>query len=85
MTDQNCFKIFKESIYIRVNGPSLSGKYHLPHIYDDVLSNTLELKIRLIVHTNIGNTISLTNNTGDTSYHTIVTSHVQHIRTKLNH
>ena len=41
--DQRLTRTIKESIYIRVSGPSLSkniGKYHLPHIWDDVLFNT---------------------------------------------
>ena len=40
------FLIFKEVIYIRVNNPSLNrkiGKYHLPHIWDEVLLNNSEL------------------------------------------
>ena len=35
--------------YIRVNNPSLNrniGKYHLPHIWDEVLFNISELKIK---------------------------------------
>ena len=45
---QNLIRTIKESIYKRVNNPSLNkndGKYHLPHIWDEVLSNTQELKI----------------------------------------
>ena len=33
----------KEALYIRVNDPSLKrnvGKYHLPHLWDEVLVNT---------------------------------------------
>ena len=36
-------RAIKEAIYIRVNNPSLNrniGKYHLPHIWDEVLFNT---------------------------------------------
>ena len=39
----------KEAIYIRVNNPSLNkniGKYHLPHIWDEVLSNITALKLK---------------------------------------
>ena len=39
----------KEAILIRVNDPSLNrniGKYHLPHIWDDVLHKTSELKLK---------------------------------------
>ena len=40
--DQNLIRAFKEATYIRVNNPSLNrniGKYHLPHIWDEVLLN----------------------------------------------
>ena len=44
--DQNLKRTIKEALYIRVNNPSLNiGKYHLPHIWDEVLHNTSELKI----------------------------------------
>ena len=36
-------------IFIRVNNPSLNkniGKYHLPHIWDEVLFNIPELKLK---------------------------------------
>ena len=39
----------KEALYIRVNDPSLNrnvGKYHLPHVWDNVLVNTSELKLK---------------------------------------
>ena len=45
---QNLATTFKESINMRVNNPSLNkniAKYHLPHVWDDLLSNALELKI----------------------------------------
>ena len=45
--DQNLMRTTKEALYIRVNNPSLNGnidKYHLPHIWDEVLFNTSELK-----------------------------------------
>ena len=45
--DQNLMRTIKEALYIRVNNPSLNrniGKYHLPHIWDEVLLNTTELK-----------------------------------------
>ena len=46
---QNLMRAIKEALYIRVNNPSLNrniGKYHLPHIWDKVLSNTSELKLK---------------------------------------
>ena len=47
--DQNLMRLIKEAIYIRVNSPSLNkniGKYHLPHIWDGVLNNITELKLK---------------------------------------
>ena len=47
--DQNLIRAIKEAIYIRVNNPSLNrniGKYHLPHIWDEVLMNNSELKLK---------------------------------------
>ena len=47
--EQNLMIAFKEALYIRVNNPSLNrniGKYHLPHIWDEVLFNTSELKLK---------------------------------------
>ena len=44
--DQNLMRLIKEAIYIRVNNPSLNkniGKYHLHHIWDEVLNNITEL------------------------------------------
>ena len=46
--DQNLSRWIKEALFIRVNNPSLNkniGKYHLPHIWDEVLLNTSELKL----------------------------------------
>ena len=43
--EQNLSRLIKESMYIRVNGPSLNkniGKFHLPHLWDEVLSITAE-------------------------------------------
>ena len=40
--DQNLTRLIKEALYIRVNNPSLNknvGKYHLPHIWDEVPLN----------------------------------------------
>ena len=45
---QNLMRTIKEALYIKVNNPSLNrnrGKYHLPHIWDEVLFNTSEIKI----------------------------------------
>ena len=47
--DQNLSRTIKEALCIRVNNPSLNkniGKYHLPHIWDEVLNNTSELKLK---------------------------------------
>ena len=47
--DQNLMRLIKEAIYIRVSSPSLNkniGKYHLPHIWDEVLNNITELKLK---------------------------------------
>ena len=49
--DQNLIRAIKEAIYIRVNNPSLNrniGKYYLPHIWDEVLLNNSELKLKWI-------------------------------------
>ena len=46
--DQNLTRAIKEALFIRVNDPSLNrniGKYHLPHIWDEVLHKTSELKL----------------------------------------
>ena len=45
---QNLTRAIKEALFIRVNDPSLNrniGKYHLPHIWDEVLHSTSELKL----------------------------------------
>ena len=47
--DQNLIRAIKEAIYIRVKNPSLNrniGKYHLPDIWDEVLNNIPELKLK---------------------------------------
>ena len=47
--DQNLCRWIKEALFIRVNNPCLNkniGKYHLPHIWDEVLHNTSELKLK---------------------------------------
>ena len=47
--DHNFMRLIKEAIYIRVNNPSLNrniGKYQLPHIWDEVLNNNTELKLK---------------------------------------
>ena len=47
--DLNQIRIIKEALYIRVNDPSLNrnvGKNHLPHVWDNVLVNTSELKLK---------------------------------------
>ena len=48
--DQNLIRTIKEALYIGVNNPSLNrniGKYHLQHMWDEVLFNTSELKIKI--------------------------------------
>ena len=47
--NQNLMRAIKEALYIRVIDPSLNrniGKYHLPHIWDEVLFNISELKLK---------------------------------------
>ena len=47
--DKNLARTIRESTYIRVNSPSVNnniGKYHLPHIWDGVLFNTSDLKLK---------------------------------------
>ena len=47
--DNNLMRLIKEAMYIRVNNPSLNkniGKYHLPHVWDEVLNNITELKLK---------------------------------------
>ena len=47
--EQNLTRLIKAAIFIRVNNPSLNkniGKYHLPHIWDEVLNNITELKLK---------------------------------------
>ena len=47
--DQNLLRTIKEAIYIWANNPSLNrnvGKFHLPHIWDEVLLNISELKLK---------------------------------------
>ena len=46
---QNLIRSIKEAIYIRVINPSLNmniGKYPLPHIWDEVLFNISEFKLK---------------------------------------
>ena len=47
--EQNLMRTIKEALYIRVNNASFNrniGKYHLPHIWNEVLFNTPELKLK---------------------------------------
>ena len=47
--DQNLKRTIKEALYIRRNNTSLNkniGKYHLPHIWDEVLVNISELQLK---------------------------------------
>ena len=47
--DQNLMRIITGAIYIGVNSPSLNkniGKYHLCHIWDEVVFNISEIKIK---------------------------------------
>ena len=60
--DQNLIRAIKEAICIRVNNPSLNrniGKYHLSHIWDEVLLNNSELKLKYIHPVVIKSTIWL--------------------------
>ena len=46
--DQYLNRTIKEALFIRVNNPSLNwdiGKFHLPHIWDEVPFNTAERKL----------------------------------------
>ena len=46
--DQNLMRTIKEAIYTRTNNPSLNRqicKFHLPHIWDEVLLNISELNL----------------------------------------
>ena len=46
--EENLMRTIKEALYIRVNNPFLNrniGKYHLPHIWDEVLFNIPELRL----------------------------------------
>ena len=66
--DQYLIRAIKEAIYIRVNNPSLNrniGKYHLPHIWDEVLLNNSELKLKQI------------HPSGYNIYHMAITSAIQ--------
>ena len=47
--DQNLTRAIKEALFIRVSDPSLNrniGKYHLPHIWDEILHKTSELQLK---------------------------------------
>ena len=47
--EQNLIRTIKETLCIKVNDPSQNrniGKYHLPHIWDEVLLKTPELKLK---------------------------------------
>ena len=44
------WQMVKESMYIRVNNPSLNkniGKYHLPHVWDEVLIKESDKRINV--------------------------------------
>ena len=46
---QNLKRAIKEALFVRVNDSSLNryvGKFHLLHIWDEVLFNTSELKLK---------------------------------------
>ena len=50
--DQNLTRAIKEALFIRVNDPSLNrniGKYHLSHVWDEVLHKTSELKFKTLI------------------------------------
>ena len=51
----NLARNIKESIFIRVNNPTLNnnvGKFNLPHIWDRVLLNTQGLNLKMLVNNN---------------------------------
>ena len=51
--DWSIARAIKEVILIRVNDPSLNrniGKYQLPHIWDEVLVKSPELKTQITAH-----------------------------------
>ena len=46
---QNLIRAIKKAIYLGLNNPSLNknmGKYHLPHIWDEVLFNISDFKLK---------------------------------------
>ena len=46
--EQNLMRTIKEAL-LSINNPSLNrnmSKYHLPHIWDEILLNTSELKLK---------------------------------------
>ena len=48
--EQNLSRLIKESMFIRVNNPSLNkniGKYHLPHVWDEVLINNIRTQTKI--------------------------------------
>ena len=48
--DQSIAKVIREAMLFRVRDPSLNrniGKYQLPHIWDEVLVKSPELKLKL--------------------------------------
>ena len=48
--EQNLSRLIQESMFIRVNNTSLNrdiGKYHLPHIWDEVLINKHRSQIKI--------------------------------------
>ena len=53
--EHNLARNIKESIYIKVNNPTLNnniGKFNLPHIWDRVLLNTKSLNLKRQVNNN---------------------------------
>ena len=56
--DQNIIRSIKDTILIRVNDPSLNrqipDKYQLPHIWDEVLVNLPELKLKQTATQHLG-------------------------------
>ena len=47
--NHSLLRTIKEALYIRANNPSLNrniGKFHLPHIWDEVLLNISELNLK---------------------------------------
>ena len=55
-------RTIKEALYVRVSDPSLNRnieKYHLPHVWDEVLFNIPELRLIHMQYTNNNRAVPL--------------------------